>query len=122
MITDQNVDTRQPIKEEINLSRKHLIEKINEIKNANLGNLNNESCPFGQPFEEIQHNLFVKYCVYLDSDTVRGFTSDKSRIGILLVTDFYISRQQAEKLKYKILTSYRILNKTRKNIFFKVKW
>lgn len=70
----QIADLEQSIKEEtekeINHSRKFIIDKINEIKNLNLDNLNKTFNFSEQPFED----LLVKHCVYLDSITVRGFT------------------------------------------------
>ena len=92
---NQNAEFKQPIEEEINRSRKLLIDHINEIRNVNLDNLNKTTNPLQQPFE----NLFVKHCVYLDRDTVRSFIFDKDRLGILLVSDFYINQLQDKKLK-----------------------
>ena len=84
------------IEEEINQSRRLLIDQIDEIKRTNSDNLKKTTCPLERPFED----LLVKYCVYLESDTVRSFTFNKNRLGILLVTDFFISKSQAELLKY----------------------
>ena len=96
---NRNPDTKQPIEKEINQSRKFIIDRINEIKNICLDNFNKTSYSSEKPFEVIQNDIFAKDCVYLDSDTVRSFTFDKSRLGILLVTDFYICESQAKELK-----------------------
>ena len=94
----QNVVTRQLIEEEITKSRNLLIDQINLIKKINLDNLKKTTYTSENQFEEIQDNL-LKYCVYLDSETVRSFTFNEDRLGILLVTDFYISESQAKELK-----------------------
>lgn len=95
---NRNDDIKQSI-EEINQSRQLLINKIKEIKNANLDNFNKATYTNEHPLEVTKDNLFVKYCLYLNSDTVRSFTFNKDRLGILLVTDFYIDEMQAKKLE-----------------------
>ena len=96
---DNNSVIKQPINEKINKSRKLIIDEINKIKNDNLDNLNKASYQIGNPDDLIQDNLFVKHSVYLDSETVRHFIFNKDRLGILLVTDFYISGSQSDKFK-----------------------
>lgn len=85
--------------ETINNTRDLLISEIEKIRDLNLDYLSNNLTDSESLLKE-NETLFLKHCVYLDSDTIRGFTFDKNRLGILLLTDFYINEAQADSLKY----------------------
>lgn len=82
----------------VNEQRNKMITEIENTIKSNLDYLDKNSIK--DVFQLSKHDLFVKCCLYLDTNILNDYSYVKDRLGILIVSDYFMSHAQFEIFKY----------------------
>lgn len=87
--------------EELNASRNSKIEIINGIEQYIINLLNIREINLKKDdINSSVHSIFRKFCFYLDAKILKNFLNGNKRDGLLVVTDYFLSNEDVNKLKY----------------------
>lgn len=90
------------------------IKYVDELFDKNMNEINcyfTENCPSNMDIlnkEEIKSNVLKNYCVFVCNDYLKNDLKDLYLIGVLLITDWYLNKNEVQYLKY-VFIYYRIV-------------
>lgn len=87
--------------EEIKRLNETRLKLINEIRTVQSHNVNKYTgCCGSASLDELKSRIFLKYSFYLDYYTLKNYTYHQNQFGLLIITDYYISDNEINSLKY----------------------
>lgn len=86
--------------DEMNTTRTRLIKEIKDIQEFNIQNcVDNQTINENDNINSFKPRLFTRYSFYLPIQSLKNFSIDRNRLGVLITTDFVVSDKQIEALK-----------------------
>lgn len=108
--SNQNDENVQSESSEINRVRNELIQEINNVLKFNIDNYVKNSDNIEQKLvsknlvdsEASIHELIAINSFYISLESLDGYILDKNRLGLLVISDILIDKEQVDSLKYVI--------------------
>lgn len=83
----------------INDQRASMIIEIKAISDLNLNGAEKLQSTISDGDVIAVEDLFKQYCFYLNMKVLTDFTIEKERLGLLVISDFYVSKDNIDQLK-----------------------